>query len=190
MDLSVIAYLLLLTLVAFERLAELQISRGHQQQLARRGIAKHPDPQFSWMVALHAGVLAGAILEVIAFRRPFVPAMGASMGLLLVLATALRWWAIRALGAHWNVEVMASGPLGVITSGPFHWVRHPNYLAVWVEMAALPLIHTAWITALVATAGNTWILRHRLRIEEPVLDSDPTYRATMVRKPRFLPRLF
>ena len=94
-------------------------------------------------------------------------------------AMALRWWVIRTLGAHWNVEVMASAPLGIVTKGPFRWVRHPNYAAVFVELVALPLIHTAWLTAILAAAGNTWVLRHRLRIEERVLHADPVYRATM-----------
>ena len=110
--------------------------------------------------------------------------------MLFLLATALRWWVIRTLGAHWNVEVMASGPLGVVTSGPFRWVRHPNYLGVFVELVSLPLIHTAWITALAAAVGNAWVLQHRLRIEEPVLDANPTYRRDMSWKPRFLPKLF
>ena len=110
--------------------------------------------------------------------------------LLFLLATALRWWVIRTLGAHWNVEVMDSAPLGVVVKGPFRWVRHPNYLGVFVEIVALPLIHTAWITAIVAAAGNVWVLRNRLRVEEPVLDADPAYRAAMAGKPRFLPKLF
>jgi len=112
------------------------------------------------------------------------------MAVLFLFATALRWWVIRTMGAHWNVEVMASGPLGVVTSGPFRWVRHPNYLAVSIELVALPLIHTAWITALVAAAGNAAVLRHRLRLEEPVLDANPAYRNAMAGKPRFLPKLF
>jgi methyltransferase len=190
MDLSVTLYLLLLALVALARLAEMQISRRHQRELARRGIVKRADRGFRWMVALHAGVLAGAAVEVVALHRPFHPRLGAAMALLFILATALRWWVIRVMGAHWNVEVMISGPLGVVSSGPFRWVRHPNYLAVFVEMAALPLMHSAWITALAAIAGNACILRHRLHIEEPVLESNPAYRAAMGGKPRFLPKLF
>ena len=60
MDLSVIAFLALLALVGLTRLVELRISRRHQRELAGRGIEKRADPQFRWMVALHAAVLAGA----------------------------------------------------------------------------------------------------------------------------------
>jgi methyltransferase len=190
MDLSVIIFLALLALVGVTRLVELEVSRRHQHKLAQRGIAKHSDPQYRWMVALHAGVLIAAALEVVFLRRPFVPVLAAPAAAVFLLATALRWWAIRSLGAHWNVEVMDSASLGVVTSGPFRWVRHPNYLGVFLELVALPLMHTAWITALLAAVGNAWVLRHRLRIEEPVLDADPRYRAAMRGKPRFLPKLF
>jgi methyltransferase len=190
MDLSVIVYLALLAMVGVLRLVELRISRRHQRELLGRGIEKRADPQFRWMVILHTVVLAGAAIEVIVLRRPFLRDLAAPMAVLFLLATALRWWVIHTLGAHWNVEVMASGPLGVVTSGPFRWVRHPNYLAVFIELVALPLIHTAWITALVAAVGNAWVLRHRLRVEEPVLDADPAYRAAMAGKPRFLPKFF
>lgn len=190
MDLSVLLYLILLAAVGATRLFELRISHRHQQEMAARGIEKRADPQFRWMVAFHAGVVCGAAVEVVALRRPFIAPLAIPMIALLLCATALRWWVIRTMGAHWNVEVMASGPLGVVTTGPFRWVRHPNYLAVFVELVSLPLIHSAWITALLAVGGNFWILRHRLSVEEPVLAANPAYRTAMAGKPRFLPKLF
>lgn len=190
MDLSVVAFLALLLVVASTRLIELGISRRHQRELAARGVVKRADPQYRWMVALHAAVLLGAALEVVFLHRPLLAPLAVIAGIFFLLATALRWWVIRTLGAHWNVEVMASGPLGVVTGGPFRWIRHPNYLGVFVELVALPLIHTAWITALVAAAGNALVLRHRLCIEETVLDANPVYRREMGAKARFLPKVF
>jgi methyltransferase len=61
---------------------------------------------------------------------------------------------------------------------------------VFFELIALPLIHTAWITAVFAAVGDVFVLRNRIRIEESVLDSVPAYRALMSGKPRFLPRIF
>ncbi len=190
MGVSVVAFVGLVGLVAMTRLAELVLSRRHENELARRGVEKRNDRNYRWMVMLHAGVLAAAPAEVILLRRPFLPPLAAVAGTLFVLATALRWWTIRTLGLHWNVQVMASAPLGVVTTGPFRWVRHPNYAGVFVELAALPLIHTAWITALAALAGNAWVLTNRLRLEEPALEADPSYRRIMAGKPRFLPKIF
>ncbi len=190
MDLTTIAFLALLACVGIERVVELQVSRRHQRELARCGAPKSTDPQYRWMIALHAGVLIGAALEATLLRRPFIAWLAFPSLALFAFATLLRWWVIRALGVHWNTQVVNSASLGVVTGGPFRWVRHPNYLGVFVELIALPLIHTAWITAGFAAVGNALVLRNRLRIEEPVLDAVPAYRASMSGKPRFLPRIF
>ena len=190
MDLTTIAFLILLGCVGCERLLELQVSRRHQRQLASCGARKHNDPQYRWMIALHAGVLIGAALEVIVLRRPFIAPVAVTALLLFSLATLLRWWVIRTLGIHWNTEVVDSASIGVICDGPFRWIRHPNYLGVFAELIALPLIHTAWITAALAAVGNLFVLRNRLRLEERLLEAAPAYRAAMAGKPRFLPRIF
>jgi methyltransferase len=190
MDLSVIAFLLLLVAVAALRFVELRISRRHQRQLVSRGAAKVAQPRFGWMVALHTAVLVGAAAEVVFLKRPFLPVLAALMLAVFLAANAVRWWVIRALGDHWNVQVMDSTRLGVITTGPFRLVRHPNYAAVFSEMLALPLIHTAWITALAGSLAHVAVLAQRLATEEAVLFANPDYRAAMTGKPRFLPRLF
>jgi methyltransferase len=190
MDITVIAFLALLVAVAALRIAELRISRRHQQQLVSRGAAKVADPRFRWMVALHTTVLIGAAVEVILRKRPFIPALAAIMFAVFLAANAVRWWVIRTLGAHWNVRVMDSTHLGVITAGPFRFVRHPNYAAVFAEMLALPLIHSAWLTAIAGSLAHVAVLAQRLATEEPVLFANPDYRAAMASKPRFLPGLF
>jgi methyltransferase len=184
------AYLALLALVGLGRLVELRISRRNQQQLQNQGVRKIAEPHFRWMVIVHAAVLAGAAAEVLLLRRPLIPALAIAMAVLFALANALRWWVIRTLAGHWNVEVMVSSPVGVVTAGPYRWVRHPNYVAVVMELFALPMMHTAWITALAGTLANLEILRRRLRVEDGVLMADPAYRGTMGGKPRFLPRIF
>jgi methyltransferase len=185
-----IAYIALLVLVGIGRIMELGISRRNQRKLEKQGVRKIAEPHFRWMVLVHAAVLVGAGVEVVLLHRPLVSRLAISMGVLFVLANALRWWVIRTLAEHWNVEVMASSPVGVVTSGPYRWVRHPNYVAVVTELFSLPMMHTAWITALAGTVANLEILRRRLRVEDGVLMTNPTYRLTMGAKPRFLPKFF
>jgi methyltransferase len=184
------AYLVLLGVVGLGRLIELRISRRNQQKLEKQGVRKIAEPHFRWMVITHAGVLAGAATEVILLHRPLIPALAITMLVLFVLANALRWWVIRTLAGHWNVEVMASSRVGVVTAGPYRWVRHPNYVAVVVELFSIPMIHTALITALVGSLANLEILRRRVRVEDGMLMADPEYRATMGAKPAFIPGLF
>jgi methyltransferase len=190
---SVTAYLALLAAVGLGRLMEMRLSRRHQRALEARGAKRAPEPGFVSMVALHAGVLVASALEVVLLRRPFTPAVGVPAALAFALANGLRWWVIATLGPHWNVQVVDSISgrleLGVVTGGPYRWIRHPNYVAVFVELATLPLIHDAWLTAGVGTALHVLVLRRRLALEEAVLAADPTYRQLMGRKPRFVPRL-
>ncbi len=141
------------------------------------------------MVALHAGVLICAGAEVIVLHRPLIPALAIPMAILFALSNALRWWVIRTLRGHWNVQVVDSARLGVVTAGPYRWIRHPNYVAVFVELIALPLIYTAWVTAVCGALCHVWVLHERLAVEDPVLLADPAYRAAMGGKPRFLPGL-
>ncbi|MGA2811447.1 MAG: isoprenylcysteine carboxylmethyltransferase family protein [Candidatus Acidiferrum sp.] len=180
----------LLVAVALLRLVELRISKRHQRNMVGRGATKVDEPRFRWMVALHTAVLIGSAVEVVFLHRPFIPVLAAVMFVIFLAANAVRWWVIRTLGEHWNVQVVDSTRLGVVTSGPFRFVRHPNYAAVFAEMIALPLIHTAWITALVGTVGHIVVLSQRLSTEEQVLFANADYRAAMSGKPRFLPGLF
>jgi methyltransferase len=190
MELSRALYVGLIAVVAALRLVELRVSKRNQRRLAAQGAKRAPDPRFPAMVALHTAVLAGAAAEVVFLRRPFYALLAGPMAALFLAANAVRWWVIHTLGTHWNVQVMDSAGLGVITAGPYRWVRHPNYSAVFVEMLALPLMHTAWIAAVAGSALHAWVLEGRIAAEERVLLADPTYRAAMGAKPRFLPHIF
>jgi len=183
-------YLLLLAAVGMSRLIELRLSRTNQRALAARGIAMATEPHFHWMVLLHAGVLTGSALEVALAKRPWVPVLAIPMALILVGANLLRWWVIRTMAGHWNVRVMDSVRLGVVSEGPFRWIRHPNYVAVFLELEAIPLLHSAWVTALVGGFLLLWVLGRRLAVEEPILLADPAYRTAMAWKPRFVPSPF
>src|SRR2546429_8568573 len=97
------------------------------------------------MVVVHTGVLVSAALEVVLLHRPFLPLLGATMLALFSASNLMRFWVVRTLGDLWSVQVMDSTRIGVVTTGPFRFVRHPNYTAGILEMISLPLIHTAWI---------------------------------------------
>jgi methyltransferase len=187
MDLSVRRFLALLAGVALLRAAELLVSRANQRALLAQGAAKPADPHFIWMVLVHAGVIIGAAIEVVWLRRQSQPLLAAAAGTLFVAANVVRWWVIYAMGRHWNVQVMDSRALGIVSTGPFRFVRHPNYAAVFVELTALPLVHTAWLTAILGSLGHAWVLSKRIALEDAVLLADAEYRRLMAHKPKFLP---
>jgi methyltransferase len=188
MDLSSTAFFLCVcAVIGAGRLFEMTVSRRHQRALVAKGAAPLPEPVFGAMVALHTAVIGGAAIEVVALHRPFIPALGLPALVMLVLANALRVWVIRTLGVHWNVRVVRSMPLGVVTAGPYRFVRHPNYVAVFCELLALPLVHGAYLTAGLGAALHLLILHRRVTLEESVLMADEGYRRAFAGKPRFLP---
>jgi methyltransferase len=184
------AYIVLLVLVGIERLVEVGISRHNQSKMKEQGVQKIREPHFPWLVAFHTIVLIAAGAEVLFLHRPLIPVLAIPMAVLFVLSNVLRYWVISLLAGLWNIQIMDSSRLGIITSGPYRWVRHPNYVGVVVEVFSLPMIHTAWITAIFGTLGYFEVLRRRIKVEDGVLMSHPEYRAAMGDKPRFFPRLF
>ena len=162
-------FTLLVALVAVERLVELVVARRNERWSVERGAVETGAAHYPFMVVLHTGLLAGALLEAWLGDRPFLPALGWSMFVLVVAAQALRWWCIRTLGRQWNTRILVVPGLPRVTGGPYRFLPHPNYIAVIVEGAALPLVHTAWITALCFTVLNAGLLRVRISAEDAAL---------------------
>ncbi len=159
----------LVAAVAAERVAELVVSRRHTRWAESQGGVEYGRGHYPVMAAVHAALLVGILAEVTLADRPFLPALGwAALGL-AVLAQALRWWCVRSLGRHWNTRVIVVPGTALVSRGPYRWFRHPNYAVVVVEGVALPLVHTAWTTALLFTLANAAVLAVRLRVENAAL---------------------
>ena len=163
-------FVALIGLVGLERLAELVVSNRNAAWSMARGGVETGHGHYPPMVVLHTGLLAGCLAEVLLTDRPFRPALGWPMLAVLLGAQALRWWCIGTLGPRWNTRVIVVPGLPLVQAGPYRWLRHPNYAAVVAEGLALPLVHTAWLTAAVFTGLNAALLRVRLRAENAALD--------------------
>jgi len=166
-------YALLILLVAAERLAELVVSRRNAAWSMQRGGREYGAGHYPPMVVLHSGLLLGALVEVAVADRPFDSALGWPMLAVVIASQALRWWCITTLGSRWNTRVIVVPGLALVTGGPYRLVRHPNYVAVVAEGIALPLVHTAWVTAVIFTVLNAALLRIRIRTEDAALASVP-----------------
>ncbi|NUS14709.1 MAG: isoprenylcysteine carboxyl methyltransferase family protein [Streptomyces sp.] len=162
-------YTLLVLLVAAERLLELVTARRNARWSFARGGAEHGAGHYPVMVLLHTGLLAGCLAEVQLAGRPFTAALGWPMLAVALAAQGLRWWCVGTLGPRWNTRVIVVPGLPLVDRGPYRLMRHPNYLAVVAEGAALPLVHGAWVTALCFTLANAALLAVRLRCENAAL---------------------
>src|SRR6478752_3682374 len=164
-------YVGLVALVVVARGVELAVSERNRRWSLARGGVESGAGHYPVVVALHNGLLVGAVVEVLALDRPFLPWLGWPMLALLVASHALRWWCISTLGRQWCTRIVVVPGLSAVTSGSYRFLRHPNYLAVVLEGIALPLVHTAWITAAVFTVANAALLRVRIAAEERALRS-------------------
>ena len=162
-----VAYALLIAAVAVERIAELVVSQRNLSWSRARGGVEFGSGHYPAMVTLHSALLVGCLVE--AFYRPFLPALGWPMLAVVLAAQALRWWCITTLGHQWNTRVVVIPDAARVTGGPYRFFTHPNYVAVVVEGIALPLVHTAWITAIVFTVFNFFVLRARIGVENSAL---------------------
>ncbi|MGW6566286.1 isoprenylcysteine carboxyl methyltransferase family protein [Streptomyces sp. NPDC054975] len=162
-------YTLLLAAVAAERLVELVVARRNAAwTFARLGV-EYGRGHYPVMVALHTALLASCLIEPWLTDRPFLPLLGWTMVAVVVLAQALRWWCVMTLGPYWNTRVIVVPGARLVQAGPYRFARHPNYVAVVAEIAALPLVHSAWLTAVVFTVANALLLAVRVRCENAAL---------------------
>jgi len=110
----------------------------------------------------------------------------------LVLAQLLRWTCIFTLGKYWSVDVYKLESHPIITTGPYAYIKHPNYLAVVTEFFFLPFLLGSPITMIVGSILNLLLLKRRIGMEEKALQdqsigSKKTYKEKFKRKGRFIP---
>lgn len=170
---STVLYVALVLLVAAQRFSELGKSADHEATLRARGAIEHAPGQMRWMRLLHASWLVAAPLEVLLFKRPFVLWIAIAASVVFLIGQGLRFWTMRTLGERWTVKILTLPGVPPVTTGPFRYLRHPNYLGVALEIAALPMIHGAWVTAIVFTTANAAMMFARITAEDRALDTLP-----------------
>jgi len=162
-------YYLFIALIGAERLVELVVSRRNATWSFARGGREFGRGHYPVMVGMHAALLLSCVAEVFFAHRPFIPALGWPMVAVVAASTAVRWWCATTLGKHWNPRLIIVPGAELVRSGPYRWVHHPNYMAVAAEVVALPLVHSAWLTAIVFTIANAAVLRVRISAENRAL---------------------
>jgi len=166
----VVALWLALLFVAVQRVLELRLAQANLRWALSQGGQEYGRGHYPLFFLLHIGWMLGWLLEGLA-RQQLSPIWWLWLAV-FALAQALRYWAIRSLGRYWNTRIIIVPGAKRIKSGPYRYLRHPNYLAVALELLSLPLIFNAWITALVATLLNALLLLAiRIPAEEKALSA-------------------
>jgi len=162
-------YYLFILAIGVERLVELVVAQRNAKWSIGHGGKEFGRDHYPAMVSMHTLLLVSCIVEVWALGRPFIPWLGWPMLAVVALSTAVRWRCVAVLGKRWNPRLIVIPDAPLVRDGPYRWVRHPNYTAVAAEVAALPLVHSAWLTAIVFSIANALVLSVRIRAENAAL---------------------
>jgi methyltransferase len=181
-------FLLLVLLLGVQRLLELRLSGRHERRILEMGGREHARGQFTVMRWMHIAWFVAMLAEVFGLERPFDPTLALVASVAFLAGQVLRYAAIRTLGERWTVRVMTLPGAPPVSGGIYRVIRHPNYLGVALEIAAVPLLHSAYITAILFSIANGLILAWRIRTEEAALREQNDYEQAFAGKPRFLPR--
>lgn len=165
-----VALWLALAFVVVQRILELRLAQANLRWALSQGAREYGREHYPLFFLLHLGWMLGWLLEGLA-RQQLSPIWWLWLAV-FVLAQGLRYWAIQSLGRYWNTRIIIVPGAKKIAGGPYRYLRHPNYLAVALELLSLPLIFNAWITALAATLLNAWLLLTvRIPAEEKALST-------------------
>lgn len=177
-------FALIVASVIIQRGIELRIAAAGGRALAARGAVEAGRAHYPWIVAIHVGFFISLIVEVWLMgprQSVFWPAAPPFLA-----AQGLRFWSMRTLGPFWNTRIWVLPGQAPIQAGPYRFIRHPNYVAVTIEIATLPLIFHAFWTAAIFTVLNYAALSHRVQIEEDALASVTDYAVRLRDTPRGL----
>jgi methyltransferase len=183
-------YFLLLVLFGVRKIIDQIRSHRNFDALIQRGLVPNSDPAAPLLVFTHVLFFILTPLEVLALRREFIPALGIPMILILFAAMGLRYWSRSSLGAYWTSRVAVPSDMRPVVRGPYRLIRHPNYLAMSIELLAMDLIYSAWLTAVVVGILNAWSIVLRMKAEERALFQVPGYQEAMQNKARLIPGVY
>ena len=155
---------IILAAVLLERLIELWIAKRNTTRLLAEGASEHGVEHYPYIVMLHGAWLAALVY----FTPPGTPVNFYWLAVYLVLQGG-RVWVMTSLGRFWTTRIIAPSSAPLVTSGPYRWLRHPNYVLVAGEIAVLPLVFGHWQIAVVFSLLNALVLRERIQTENEAL---------------------
>jgi methyltransferase len=158
----------ILAVVAAQRICELAYAARNTRRLLANGARESGAAHYPLFIALHAAWLV--TIGIVAWRMPGVQVNWWLIGLFAVLQCA-RLWVLATLGPRWTTRIITVPNAPLVTSGPYRFLRHPNYTIVALEIAILPLAFGQYAVAIVFTLLNGALLAFRIRAEERALSA-------------------
>lgn len=180
-------FVVIILAVICQRLWELRIASNNEAYLLERGAKKHSDNLLGAIKVLQTSWLISAIAEVFYFDRPFSFPVAAIALTATLAGQILRYLSMQALKQRWTLPIVILPNTPVVNRGIYRYLRHPNWLGVILEIAAIPLIHGAYLTAIIFSLANSLLMSKRIQMEEEALATDSNYTVVFANRPRFIP---
>nr|AFV96144.1 phospholipid methyltransferase [Cylindrospermum licheniforme UTEX B 2014]ARU81124.1 CylJ [Cylindrospermum licheniforme UTEX B 2014] len=175
--------------VFLQRMFELRISRNNEAYMLAQGAKKHSDNLLGAVKVLQISWVIASISEIWYFNRPFSFALAAVALSLTIAGQVLRYLSMQALGKRWTLSIITLPDMPVVDKGIYLYLRHPNWLGVILEIAALPLIHGAYLSAIIFSLANVFLMSKRIQTEEEALVKNSNYTSVFSNRPRFIPKI-
>jgi methyltransferase len=161
--------IIVLSIVLVQRLSELVLARSNYRWAMQHGGREVGKDHYWLFIVLHGGWLVSFLMES-HLRETSSPSIWPLLLAMIALAQILRYWAIRTLGKQWNTRIVVFERISTIRSGPYRYLKHPNYVAVALELFAIPALLGAWYSAIFFSAVNAALLLGiRIPAEEQAL---------------------
>jgi len=161
-----VTFLLLLAVAAFApMLLEARRSARNARALRAAGAAEPARDVYPAMRIAYPASFAAMLAEAW-LRRVEPDAIVWAGAAVFVVAKAVKYWAVAALGDRWTFRVLVPPGGALVTSGPYRFLQHPNYLAVLAELGAMALMCKAAFTGAIALAGFSLVILRRIAVEE------------------------
>jgi methyltransferase len=167
-----IAFAALVAVLAF-MVAEQVRSRRNERMLRRAGAVEPGDDVYRAMAWVYPLSFVAMGVEGLMRDRP-VAAIAAAGVTIFLVSKALKYWAITTLGPRWTFRVLVPAQSTLISKGPYAYVRHPNYVAVFGEIIGYAFFAGAILTGVASVVAFGLLVRRRIAVEERALGiSDP-----------------
>lgn len=159
-------FILFISFIILFRIGELFLAKKNEKWLLKNGAVEYGKKHYPFIVALHILFFISLIIE-------YVTQQTASFSLLMLLfyfaLLAFKVWIISSLGKFWNTKIYRIQDFPLIKKGPYKYFKHPNYIVVIAEIAAIPLVFHLYYTAVIFSLLNAIILTIRIKEENLAL---------------------
>ena len=161
-------FLIFYIFLIVQRVLELRLAKRNEELVRKEGAVEYDREGYKFIVLMHVGFFISILLEYLFLGRGF-NSFSLILFIIFILTQLLRYWAITSLGKYWNTRILVVPGAVLISKGPYKYLKHPNYLAVIIEIAVIPLIFSCYITSVVFSILNLITLIKRIKIEEHAL---------------------